>query len=240
MTSVPSPESLHLGTGSGSSFRGVARSPTASRSRAADLCEGVSARGSNEEPPLPTAGRANNSFFSSLANGGCERRASGDRPRRGDRRPAPLLLSGPPLGSTGAEPRRGGSQKYDGDVGDDDQSVCTSAPRFWGVGGWTVPDDALGFRQKRSWRRRAPSTCSLLAQKPNESDGERGGLRSRRLLSHSSGGRKSKVQVAQGRLRPRPLPGLQTAPTRRVLTLSFLPPRARWGWGGGLWCLSLL
>lgn len=135
VTSVPSPESLHLGTGSGSSFRGVARSPTASRSRAADLCEGVSARGSNEEPPLPTAGRANNSFFSSLANGGCERRASGDRPRRGDRRPAPLFLSGPPLGSTGAEPRRGGSQKYDGDVGDDDQSVCTSAPRFWGRGG---------------------------------------------------------------------------------------------------------
>lgn len=48
--------------------------------RAVDLFKGVSARGSNEEPAssfLLTAGRANNSFFSSLANRGCEQRASG-------------------------------------------------------------------------------------------------------------------------------------------------------------------
>lgn len=47
---------------------------------AVDLFKGVSARGSNEEPAssfLLTAGHANNSFFSSLANRGCEQRASG-------------------------------------------------------------------------------------------------------------------------------------------------------------------
>lgn len=80
-TIVPLMGSLFGGTGSASVFRSAARSLISSRSRAADLCKGVSARGSNEEPAaasLPTAGHANNSFFSSLANRGCEQRAPGD------------------------------------------------------------------------------------------------------------------------------------------------------------------